>query len=133
MLKPDDTARLSGDYKLTVNQFSKLTFSKLDLSHAYHQIPLDEEAKKYVTINTHKGLFTYRVLPFGVSTCPAIFQHAMEGLLQGKPCVAIFLDYILLMGKDDKEHLQTLTMVLKRLQEAGLRLKRKRRCTTSSL
>ena len=143
VLKPDDTARLCGDYKLTVNQISKLEqypipriedlfailsggkkFTKLDLSHAYHQIPLDEEAKKYVTINTHKGLFTYKVLPFGVSSCPAIFQRTMEGLLQGIPRVAIFLDDILLTGKDDKEHLQTLTMVLKRLQEAGLRLKR---------
>ncbi|XP_062297408.1 uncharacterized protein K02A2.6-like [Scomber scombrus] len=143
VLKPDDTARLCGDYKLTVNQISKLEqypipriedlfatlsggqkFTKLDLSHAYHQIPLEEEAKKYVTINTHKGLFTYRVLPFGVSSSPAIFQRTMEGLLQGIPRVTIFLDDILLTGKDDQEHLQTLAMVLKRLQEAGLRLKR---------
>eukprot|EP00066_Takifugu_rubripes_P012215 XP_011601481.1 PREDICTED: uncharacterized protein K02A2.6-like [Takifugu rubripes] len=143
VLKPDDTVRLCGDYKLTVNQISKLEqypipkiedlfatlsggqkFSKLDLSHAYHQISLDEEAKKYVTINTHKGLFTYRVLPFGVSSSPAIFQRTMEGLLQGIPHVTIFLDDILLTGKDDREHLQTLARVLKRLQEAGLRLKR---------
>ncbi len=48
----------------------------------------------------------------------------MEGLLQGIPRVTIFLDDILLTGKDDQEHLQTLAMVLKRLQEAGLRLKR---------
>lgn len=65
VLKPDDSARLCGDYKLTVNQVSKLEqypipkiedlfaslsggqkFTKLDLSHAYHQIPLEEEAKK---------------------------------------------------------------------------------------
>ncbi|XP_038590459.1 uncharacterized protein K02A2.6-like [Micropterus salmoides] len=143
VLKPDGTARLCGDYKLTVNQVSKLEhypipriedlfarlsggqkFTKLDLSHAYHQIPLDEEAKRYVTINTHKGLFTYKVLPFGVSSSPAIFQRTMEGLLQGIPGVAIFLDDILLTGKDDQEHLQTLSTVLKRLQDAGLRLKR---------
>nr|XP_033960387.1 uncharacterized protein K02A2.6-like [Pseudochaenichthys georgianus] len=55
---------------------------------------------------------------------PAIFQRTMEGLLQGIPRVAIFLDDILLTGKDNKEHLQTLVLVLKRLQEAGLRLKR---------
>ena len=143
VLKPDDSVRLCGDYKLTVNRVSKLEqypipriedlfanlsggqkFTKLDLSHAYHQIPLDEEAKTCVTINTHKGLFTYKVLPFGVSSSPAIFQRTMEGLLQGIPRVAIFLDDILLTGKDDEEHLQTLVLVLKRLQEAGLRLKR---------
>lgn len=77
-----------------------------------------------MTVNTHKGLYTYRVLPFGVSSSPAIFQRTMEGLLQGIPHVTIFLDDILLTGKDDREHLQTLARVLKRLQEAGLRLKR---------
>lgn len=75
-------------------------------------------------MNTHKDSFISRVLPFGVSSSPAIFQRTMEGLLQGIPRVAIFLDDILLTGKDDQQHLQILTMVLKWLQDAGLRLKR---------
>ncbi len=69
--------RICGVYKLTVNQSSKLEqyqipkledlleklaggekYSKLDLSHAYQQVILDEESKRYVTLNTHKGLFT---------------------------------------------------------------------------
>ena len=32
-------------------------FSKFDLSQVYQQLPLDEESKNYVVINTHKGLF----------------------------------------------------------------------------
>lgn len=32
-------------------------FSKLDLSHAYLQIPLDEELRHYVVINTQRCLF----------------------------------------------------------------------------
>ena len=147
VLKPDNTVRLCGDYKLTVNRVSKLEqypipriedlfanlsggekFSKLDMSHAYHQIALDEESKKFVTVNTHKGLFTYKVLPFGVSSSPAIFQRTIEGVLQGIPHVAIFLDDILLTGRNDREHLHTLKVVLQRLQDAGLRLKRSK-CT----
>ena len=31
-------------------------FTKLDLSHAYQKVVLDEESKGYVTINTQKGL-----------------------------------------------------------------------------
>ena len=42
-------------------------FSKLDLSNAYLQIPLSNASKERVTVNTHKGLFQYNRLPFGVS------------------------------------------------------------------
>lgn len=37
-------------------------FTTLDLAHAYLQIPLDEESKKYVVINTHRGLYHYNWL-----------------------------------------------------------------------
>ena len=35
---------------------------------------LDEESRKYVTINTHLALFRYTRLPFGVASSPVIFQ-----------------------------------------------------------
>ncbi|XP_043917844.1 uncharacterized protein K02A2.6-like [Protopterus annectens] len=143
VLKPDDTVRICGDYKLTVNQvlkleqypiptvedvFEKLSggekFSKLDLSHAYQQVVLEEGSKAYVTLNTHKGLFQVNRLPFGVSSSPAIFQRIMEGLVAGIPKVAVYLDDILLTGRNNCEHLEMLNEVLRRLREAGLRVKR---------
>ena len=93
ILKPDSSLRLCGDYKVTINKFAKtesyplprieelfsslaggMSFSKLDLSHAYLQIELDDASIEYVTVNTHKGLYKYNRLPFGVSSAPAIFQ-----------------------------------------------------------
>uniref|UniRef100_A0A3B3B4L9 Gypsy retrotransposon integrase-like protein 1 n=1 Tax=Oryzias melastigma TaxID=30732 RepID=A0A3B3B4L9_ORYME len=143
ILKPTGTVRLCGDYKLTVNTVASLEqypipkvedlftalsggkqFTKLDMSHAYQQILLDEESKKYVTVNTHRGLFTYNRLPFGVASAPAIFQRTMENLLKGIPLVVVYLDDILVSGKDEADHLKNLTEVLSRLEEAGLRLKR---------
>ena len=47
-------------------------FSKLDLSQDYLQVQLEEESKEFVTISTHKGLFQYNRLPFGVVAAPAI-------------------------------------------------------------
>ena len=44
-------SRLSGGQKCT----------KLDMSQAYQQICLDDESKKYVMINTSKGLFQYNL------------------------------------------------------------------------
>ena len=72
------SVRICGDFSVTVNPVSKLDrypipkvedlfarlskgklFSKLDLSQAYQQLTLDENSKKYVVINTHRGLFRY--------------------------------------------------------------------------
>ena len=142
VLKRDGKIRICGDYKLTVNQATKTdpyplpriedifaslskgkSFTKLDLTHAYQQIPLSDEAKELTTINTHKGLYQYNRLPFGVSSAPAIFQRTMDSLLQGLPNVCVYLDDLLITGQSDEEHLKTLDTVLARLHEAGVRLK----------
>ena len=47
------------------------------------KLPLANESKQYVIINTHKGLFCYTHLSFGVSSAPGIFQRVMENVLEG--------------------------------------------------
>ena len=98
-------------------------FTKLDLSKAYLQIELDEESKKYLTINTHKGLYRVNRLPYGVASAPAIFQQTMDQILSKLPRVVCFIDDILVTGCTEAEHLSNLEAVLQKLQEYGLRLK----------
>ena len=50
------------------------SYTKLDLKQAYQQLLLEEESKQFVVINTHKGLFSYNRLPYGISLAPGIFQ-----------------------------------------------------------
>ena len=147
VLKADkSSARICGDFRQTVNPVAKLdkypilnvedlfatlsggkTFTKLDLNQAYQQLPLDEESKSYVVINTHKSLFQYTRLPYGVSSAPGIFQRVMESLLQGIPGVVVYIDDILITGATEQEHLHALEEVLNRLEKAGLRA-RKSKC-----
>ena len=80
------------DFQMTINPVSKLnrypipkvenffailergkTLMKLDLSQAYQQLKLDTESRKYIVINTHKGLFHYTRLPYSISSAPGIF------------------------------------------------------------
>uniref|UniRef100_A0A183BQV6 Reverse transcriptase domain-containing protein n=1 Tax=Globodera pallida TaxID=36090 RepID=A0A183BQV6_GLOPA len=95
--KPGNKIRLCCDYKVTVNPwldihqyplprpeelFTTLNngkrFSKLDLKEAYLQLMLDDKAKECLTICTHKGLYQFTRMPYGVASAPAIFQQAME-------------------------------------------------------
>ena len=80
-------------------------FSKIDMTQPYHQIVLDDKSQKLVTINTHRGLYSYTRLPFGIAAAPAIFQSAMDSLLQGIPNVVCYLDDILITGKTTEEYL----------------------------
>ena len=102
VIKRDGTVQICGDYKLIINTAVKLevyslprikdlfaslaggkTFTKLDLSHAYLQGKLDEKSKQYINVNTHRGLFQYQRLSFGLASVPAIFPQLMASLLQG--------------------------------------------------
>ena len=73
-------------------------------------------------MNTHKGLYEYNRLPFGVSSAPSIFQRTMDNLLQGIKGVSVYIDNILISGSTVEEHLRILDKVLERLRNAGLRL-----------
>ena len=72
-----------------------------------------EESKKFLTINTHKGLFHYNRLVLGVSSSPAIWQRAKDQVLQGIPGTQCILNDMIASGKTDEVHLENLKSVLK--------------------
>ena len=85
---------------------------------------MDEHAQDLLTINTHRGLYRYTRLPFGVSSAPAMFQAVLEDILRGLNRVRFRLDDILLNEKSEWEHLKLLDEVLTRLEQAGVKLKK---------
>ena len=141
--KLDDHIRLCGDYKVIVNSvldvdqypllkpediFAKLSggqkFATHDLTHAYNQLVLDKDSRKYVTINTHKGLYQYTRLLFGFTSAPAVFQQIMDTILQGIDGVACYIDDIIITGKTTEEHLEHLEEVLRCLLRHGVQVKK---------
>ena len=98
-------------------------FAKLDLAEAYLQLELTPESRELVTINTHRGLFQFTRLPFGVKTGPSIFQQVIDTILSTIPGVAAYLDDIVIVGANQTELRERICEVLKRLEETGLRLR----------
>lgn len=145
VLKPNVNVLICGNYKVTVNLvledfkypllrieylFSKskdgVLFTKIDLSEGYLQIGVDEKSQNILTISTHKGLFSYTRLLYGIKSAQAIFQRIMENLFANVPNVVCFLDDILVTGKNNFEHLNTLSLVFKKLYDCRLRVKKEK-------
>jgi len=134
ILKPDDTVRICGDFKITEYPLPKIEhlyanisgskyFSKIDLKDTYQQMVIKEFDRKYTTINTHKGLFSYTCNPFGIKSSAGEFQKVMETSIAGLECIGIFQDDIIVAGSTITEHNARLDKLLNVLSNAGLRVK----------
>ncbi len=100
-------------------------FASLDLLMGYHQVEVDTKDRFTTAFVTHKGLYIYNVMRFGLCNAPATFQRLMEkilGTLIG--CgVLVYLDDVLIYAETSEELLDKLSQVLKLLAKAGLKCK----------
>ena len=58
-------------------------FTVLDLKNAFLQLNVKENCREILTINTHKGLFRFKRLPFGIANAPSAFQAELDKILSG--------------------------------------------------
>jgi hypothetical protein len=61
-------------------------------------------------------------MPFGLTNAPAIFQHLMNNVFReiSDDFVVCYLDDILVFSKNEKEHINHVWLVLKKLRTARL-------------
>ena len=103
---------------------SKL-FSTLDLATGYWQVEVADEDKEKTAFSTPEGLYQFEVMPFGLCNAPATFQRLMDKVLSGLKWYSclVYIDDIVVVGDSFENHLYNLVGVLKRLREAGLKVK----------
>lgn len=97
-------------------------FCALDLEGAYTQLSLSEKSRRFMVINTIKGLYTYNRLPQGASSSAAIFQQIMERILVGIEHISVYQDDVLIAGKGFEDCKKKLYTVLERLQAANVKV-----------
>ena len=100
-------------------------FSTMDLASGYWQVEVDPSDREKTAFATFKGLFEFRVMPFGLTGAPNTFQRLMDSALSGlqfETCL-VYLDDIVVFSKTFDEHIARLRQVLSRLRESGLKVK----------
>jgi hypothetical protein len=101
----------------------KQIFSSLDAARGYHQIPIKKEHRWKTAFFTHRGLFEYNTMPFGLKTAPAVFQRFMDGILGRSRWTAAlcFIDDVIIFSNTVEEHVEHIRYILEAATKVGLK------------
>ncbi|KAK3086157.1 hypothetical protein FSP39_014434 [Pinctada imbricata] len=103
-------------------------FSTLDMMCGYWQVEVAETDKQKTAFTSHRGLFEFNVMPFGLCNAAGTFKRLMQTVCAGLrwDICLIYLDDIIVFSSTFEEHLERLDVIFKRLYDAGLRLRSKK-------
>ena len=103
----------------------KKWFTKFDIPGAFNRIRMKKGDEWKTAFRTRQGLYEYLVMPFGLTNAPATFQAFIDNVLAEylDEFVLVYIDDILVYSDTFEEHVEQVRKVLKKLEQAGLRLK----------
>lgn len=99
---------------------SAVHVSKFDLLKGYWQVPLTARAQEISAFVTPSGLFSYKVMSFGLRNAPATFQRLMNRVISGLEGCAVYLDDVVIYSDTWLEHLSRIRALFDRLAAANL-------------
>ena len=77
-------------------------FSTLNLASGYCQVRVQQDSVPKTAFVTPQGLFEFRMMPFGFTNAPSVFQRLMQCILmgfnaeEGPDFVSVYIDDILI-------------------------------------
>jgi hypothetical protein len=95
-------------------------FTTIDLSQAYHRLPLDEKSQPYTAFTYNNLQYMFARAPFGLKPMTSIFQRGMAQILGDLHFVAVYVDDIVIFSNTMEEHLEHVNAVIERLTKARL-------------
>ena len=78
------------------------------MAKGYWQIPKDEDSKDVTIFTSHRGMYKFNVLPFGMQAGSQVFCRLMPKLLHGANNIENYIDDVLAYNKTWEEHLNTI-------------------------
>ena len=101
-------------------------FSKLDASSGFWQICLDKPSARICTFNTPFGRYSFKRLPFGLTSAPEVFHRTVQQIFERVPGTKVYIDDILITGATIEEHDVRLRQALEAARSHGLKLNAKK-------
>lgn len=122
LTKGDAYPMLRSDYVFSALA-DKQCFSMLDAVKGYHQMEIVLEDRHKTAFISHRGLYQYKRLPFGLRNAPAIFQRMMDKMLGSLRWQAalVYIDDVIVFSGDWADHLAHLRVLLRSPERIGLK------------
>nr|XP_009792388.1 PREDICTED: uncharacterized protein LOC104239453 [Nicotiana sylvestris] len=98
--------------------------SFMDGSSGYNQIRMAPKDEELTAFRTPKGIYCYKVMPFGLKNVGATYQRAMQNIFDDilHKNVECYVDDLVVKSRKRGDHLQDLRMVFERLRRYQLRM-----------
>ena len=105
-------------------------YCSVDLASGFWQVALNPASQPRTAFATERGLFEFRVMPYGLCNAPATFERLMDTLLRDLigHALVMYMDDVTVYGTTISQVLERLDLLFARLAGAGLTLKAKK-CT----
>ncbi|HRO65872.1 MAG TPA: reverse transcriptase family protein, partial [Candidatus Dojkabacteria bacterium] len=103
-------------------------FTVCDASSGFWQIPIAENDKEKLAFVTTFGTYQWKVMPFGFTNAPAVFQRAIQETLDGElflRCL-VYIDDICIYSKTFEQHIKDILIVFDKLNQHNWKLKLKK-------
>uniref|UniRef100_A0A2N9ERC7 RNA-directed DNA polymerase n=1 Tax=Fagus sylvatica TaxID=28930 RepID=A0A2N9ERC7_FAGSY len=99
-----------------------LTF--MDAFSGYNQIVMDESDQEKTSFITNRGLFCYKVMPFGLKNAGATYQRLMNRMFHDQigRNVEVYVDDMLVKSKEEDGHLDDLRETFETLRKYQMKL-----------
>jgi RNase H-like domain found in reverse transcriptase/Reverse transcriptase (RNA-dependent DNA polymerase) len=123
-LLPDDNFPLPLVADIIAKLAGHAIFSTLDLSQAYHRLPINEDYQKLTAFMHNGKQYMFKKAPFGLKPLSSLFQRGMSRILGDLPFVLTFVDDIVVFSQNRDEHAEHVKIVIERLNAAKLILNR---------
>jgi len=98
-------------------------FSVIDLEAAFHLIKIMPGQEPLTAFRTPKGVYEYKVMPFGIKNGPSIFQRYIERILSPHAAYAkVYIDDVIIHSDDRDQHYEHMSAVLSTLKDYAIRV-----------
>ena len=117
-----DECHISRQSEILTSLSGAKVLSSLDALSGFMQLKMAKEDAEKTAFQTHKGLFQFKRLPFGLTNGPPIFLRIMQSVLAPYLWLfcPVYIDDVVVYSMSYKKHLDHLDQVLGAIKKAGL-------------